>query len=411
MARTSFLLINVVLGTFVLSSISGASGNCVDGQTCYCDRVKGGDLADPSVLLCEDFESPMLHDDVSVGGVGPWYNDGTYTNARGAYSYWTRTYGPSVSECAWTSGEPVSPKRGKTCGYSTCYPKEWRVDNLWDGNNGACIDIVANGEFDDEIPTNAEPFGPGGARGVFDGRQSLAHRVQAGRTSGIIGTGTFNGSYRTIGVTMALAYPTNSAAADLWRYPWKHNEWATAAEQRGDGPFLFHNTNALSEDDPFQMFMFIARDSSQAACETAFANAQVRRGAVSCNSVALYYRADPAYYKRSRDFPSGTWGCAQGYFENLGSTNTKIQVWFNGTLIVDIQNLDSRFLSARDGYTALSWNNYANRNQTSDLSTQTTYRYEDNLHVRAGAPVSCEQIGFSNPGSNPAPPAAPVLLR
>ncbi len=399
----------IALGIALSALQAEAATNCIDGVNCYCDRVRpGGDLADPNLIFCEDFEAVTLHDDSSVGGVaplfGPWYDKGYY---RGENSYWQRTYGSGVSDCAWRQGQPASPKVGVTCNANTCYQGEWRADDRWQANSFACLDIVQDGEFDDEISSNVSPSVPGKHSGVFDGKQSLAQRTAPGRLGGITGFAKFPGTYRTFGVTMAVGYPTNSARANLWDDPWKHNEWETASEGKMDGIFLFHNTGGLQEDDPFQMFMFHANGSSQSQCETALAKASVVRGSVWCNDVALYYRADPLYYKRSRDFPFGTWGCAQGYFKDLGASNSIIKIWFNNTLIIHIENLDTRSFSARSGYKSLVWNNYANRNQTSNLSTESTYRYEDNIHVTAGAPASCAQVGFS--GSTPPPATSDPL--
>jgi len=388
------------------------SAPCTDGVDCYCDRVQGGDLNDPNVVLCEDFEAVTLHDDVNVGGgaplYGPWYDHGFEPTRRGVNSYWTKTYGPSMFICAWPADTPQNPTVGITCkpGETTggCFPAEWRADDLWQGNDYACIDIVQNGEFDDEIPSLLDPVVVGSHSGVFDGKQSLAHRVRAGSTAGILGIGNFGQALKTLGVTMAVAYPTNSAQVDLWDYPWKHNEWQTVAESRFDPAFVFHNKSELSDDTPFAHSMLIHRSKTLSDCQAALANANIRRGNVFCAANGnLWYRADPNFYKQSTDFPFGTWGCVQGHFENLGSLNTSVKIWFNDTLIIDFDGLDGSFLSNRDGYNALMWNNYSNRNQTSNLSTETTYRYEDNIHITADPPVSCEQIGFPT-GTQPPPP-------
>ncbi len=378
---------------------------CTDGSDCYCDRVvkSGNPSFDPSLIFCEDFEAATLHDDTHHGGgapfYGPWYDDTGYPGGRGSHSYWTRTYGPAASDCAWRrNGQESSFKRGFQCNFDTCFAGEWSVGDPWNANSFACLDIVRDGEFAAEVADIQAPLAPGNHSGVFDGWQSLAHRTAPRRTGGITGEANWDKAYKTFGVTMALAYPTNSERANLWRAPWKHNEWRSVADGSEDGIFLFHNGSSLSEEDPFQMFMFHADGSTQAQCESALVRARVIRGKVWCNDVALYYRADPAYYQRSSDFRFGTWGCARGYFKNLGADNSLIQIWFNDQLIVHIENLDTRVFSAREGYKALIWNNYSNLNEEaanpSERSRETTYRYEDNIHIRAGAPVACSQIGF-----------------
>lgn len=420
--RSSFVAsaaLAVVVGLVVLPVRPANAGTCTDGVDCYCDKVEGGVNNDPKVVLCEDFEASTLHDDVGTGGgsprFGPWYDDAGYTGARGANSHWSKTYGSVVGNCAWSSGQPGgTPTVGRNCNFGTCFGAEWRADDHWQGNNKACMDVVRDGEFDDEIAGLTPNL-------VHDGRQSLGFRVRPADTSGILGFGNFGKAITTLGVTMAVAYPSNSASADLWKYPWKHNEWITAVDGgRGDGAFLFHNTNALSADDPFQQFMFIRNTGGYGVsqCNTAIAGANKRRGVFSCNDVAMYYRADPAYYDRTHDWPFGTWACVQGYIQRLGTSNVSIQIWFNGTLIVDADGLNGSFLSSRGGYTHLAWNAYSNRNQTSDKSTQTTYRFEDNVHVRGGndaecaggacAPAPCGLVGG---GTTPlGAPGKPVLV-
>lgn len=61
---------------------------------------------------------------------------------------------------------------------------------------------------------------------------------------------------------------------------------------------------------------------------------------------------------------------------------------------------------ASNRYDSLIWNAFPTANQDTDPSrtTQTTFRYEDNVHIRGGSPVSYAQIGF---GSSSAPAGFP----
>ena len=77
--------------------------------------------------------------------------------------------------------------------------------------------------------------------------------------------------------------------------------------------------------------------------------------------------------------------------------------------IVDISNMNTLSM-VPGGYNGFEFNNYANTNQGGGPipSTQTSFRYEDNIHIRAGAPVSCSQIGFGSsigPSTGPSTPA------
>ncbi len=414
--RLHALLAWAVLGLLYLPS-AAAGADCTDGVDCYCDRQNTS-----NTLVCEDFEAPTLHGDTgpgdhtNAGGEnvhGPWYDEGS-TDYRGANNYWTETYGSVTNGCAWRSGQPSNPEVGISCSAGTCFAAEWRADDKWDANSFACVDVIQDGEFDDEVSSIADPIVPSASgeshRGVFDGKQVLGRRIAPGKTNAMGSRARFGGAYKTVGMTMALAYPTNSEQVNVWGSPWKHNEWATPTGF-DDGPIVFHNGGSLAEDDPFQQFMWYASGRGEGDCESALAGANVRLGNVSCHSVAMYYRADPSAYRRSEDFPFGTWGCVQGYLKDLGSSDTEIKIWFNGKLIVDIDELDGSFLASKDGYTNLYWNSYANKNAASlgdSPTTETTYRYEDNIHVTNGPPVSCDQIGFSGfPDNIPAPDPNP----
>src|SRR5262249_21379003 len=147
-------------------------------------------------------------------------------------------------------------------------------------------------------------------------------------------------------------------------------------------------------------------------------------GEFTCNDAGFTFSADPSVYSHDLDWPWGSWGCVRGYFQNLGTTRGSIQIWFTGPKgvekqIVDLSNMDMTGMSSKNGYDGLIWNDYANSNQGPPYpgapwtpTTQETFRYEDNVHVTAGAPVSCAQIGYGgggSPGPTPAPvaPAAP----
>ena len=90
----------------------------------------------------------------------------------------------------------------------------------------------------------------------------------------------------------------------------------------------------------------------------------------------------------------------------MGTSNMTIKLWHNGRLIFHLANFDANAAFAVDYYTDFKWNTYSNMNQSSATS-RTTYRYEDNVHIREGEPVSCDQIGYAT-GSTPPPPPPPA---
>jgi hypothetical protein len=83
----------------------------------------------------------------------------------------------------------------------------------------------------------------------------------------------------------------------------------------------------------------------------------------------------------------------------MNTNNMTIKLWHDGVLIFHLTNFDAASSMVNQDYSDFSWNSYANYNQTvGQATTHTTYRYEDNVHIRNGPPVSCAQIGFDRDG-------------
>ena len=403
------------LGAFaVLGAQTAAAAPCTDGVDCYCDCVKGANRGDgfasaqcaaknvrtdASLLMCEDFEAPNLTQDVgrgvTNGNYGPWYDDTGYAGNRGNNSYWSKNYGPANQSCSMTRSDP-RPSQGAACNFPTCMSGEWSAGDRWGGNTGACIDIMRNGEFDDEVSTNREPTIPGGGAGVIDGNAIMANRVGRGSVAGIHGSKSFR-AVSTIGITGAVAFPADILSSQVWNSPWKDNEFGSAMEHWHRGA-----TGIGTQDDlPYMPFRFAV-----GSCAAATANAVAHVGVVGCNSAAIIAGPGNAY-SQPTDFPFGTWGCSQAYMSGMNTGNMTWKVWHNGKLIIHISGIDGRRLQ-QQSIDVFKFNNYANHNQFAGQSTtRTTYRYEDNIHVREGEPVSCQQIGFTSLTPPPPPPTTP----
>lgn len=378
-----------------------ASGPCVDGSTCHCDTV-----SDPNLLACEDFEAPTLGKDVNAGGgspnYGPWYDDSGLTEARGFNAYWPQNYGSAVGTCAWRFGEPASPSKGNTCRFNTCFLQEWSPGDPWNGNDGACVDIIKAGEFDAEVSTLADPVIPGGGSGVFAGSHSMGYRIAPRETGGILGALNLGASYTDIGITMALGYASNVGTAGVWAEPWKHAEWGT-------NPWIefWHLGNTglnRPQSLPYSPFMF---HTSESGCNTSLAGATVSVGDADCTDIALRMGADTGVYDQATDFPWGSWACHQARITGMGTASMELRIWHNETLIFEMTGFDSSVLR-NQSYKFMNWNAYSNANQTTtnptvtcedrgSCTTETTYRYEDNITITNGPPVSCSDIGFTLP--------------
>jgi hypothetical protein len=427
MIKTSILsslpaMLFVAIG--LLLPATGTAASCTPGTDCYCDKVKNpsSPLYDPSLLFCEDFEAPTLYNDQGVGDgppyYGPWYDNTGWSANRGNNSYWAKTYGNGVGNYLFESGSPSNPSRGSRCSISLCTgTKAWDARNRWSANGYQPLLAIFTdaSDFNAEVrsldaPTNTAD----GTPGVFDGNATLAFRIPPGESGGIAGAAGFP-TTRTIGLTMAVAYPRNALSAGIIGAPgggnaaWKHNEWSTAYGNGNDGLFAFYN-QADREDFPFAGFIGSFEDQNDTNCSSA----NTRVGETSCLGSGLGINWSAGPYDQATDFPMGTWGCIRGYIENAGTSNQRFRVWFQGPdmaserLIVDF-TMNATRLDNKNGYTDMVWNAYANTNQGGGYvsTTETTFRYEDNVHARQGTPVPCSQIGYGGPSGGGGPVSLP----
>lgn len=375
---------------------------CSDGVDCYCDRVKNpSNVAyDRSLIYCEDFEDPAYYNDVP----GAWYRSpSSNPGFRGGASRWLEIY-HNTSEGNWRQGQPSNPTRGSTCSYNVCGPSEWRKDDLWQGNSVAALDVQAVGEHDDEIAGLTLNQG-------HDGNRWMAWRIAPNKTAGIMGEIRF-ASTTEIGFTALVAYSSNLATAvgsgdwggDFIRQPWKHEEW-------GQNLSTLFMGNVGAGGAPFSPAIF---HKSQTACEALVANANVTVGRIACNDAALQIGAD---FRRSTQWPLGTWACVRGHIKGMNSTNGSMDIWFNDRKIFSMTNANFAATLRDNSFSNFSPNHYFNGNTGlwyATASVETFYRYSDNVHVRSGPPAACTDIanpgGSPPPDSDPLPLPAPVLL-
>jgi hypothetical protein len=401
--RHSSLALRLSIATFASLIAAAASqpslaASCTDGVDCYCDRV-----SDPQLLVCEDFETRGYYEDVD----GAWYKSPAGNSGfRGGASAWLAKW-RSTGSGNWHAGEPANPKRGTTCGYSTCGPAEYHPTNLWDGNSNATIDIQRPGDEDAEVP---------GLTLDSDqhdlGNQWMGWRVPRGN-GGIMGEMYFNPPATEVGLTYLGGYSTNLASAvadwngDFPGQPWKHEEWGASQSTLFQG-------NVGGVAGPFSPTLFGGSN-----CSGALAAATLSVGSADCYGGNFRVKAN---FDRSSQWPLGTWGCVQGHIKGLGTRSGEMRIWFNERLIFEIRNADFTQLLRDQNIDRLFPDTYYNGNGGGPGSTpslQTFYRYQDNFHARRGPPVSCQAVGFGGPSSPPPPPpddpppgapAAPILL-
>lgn len=393
----------------------GGGGGCTDGVDCFCDRVSdpGDPLYDPSLLFCEDFEDSQFYTDTSpnwVLGSGSPYN-------RGLNSLWLTRYGGNA-DLGPRSSDP-SPYIGTACGLSRCsgireYCSEQQglltsagLADCWGpgANSGSCIDIQRSGDFNAELGTLTLSGGKGEAPDVGAGNQHLAERWGPNNTCGISGTATFPASTE-VGITRAVAIATNMTASGLNSTYLKFDEWGNGSSDSNIEFWSLGNLVSVGDSShfPFRSFIFTgtkgaSNASRQADCLDAISGATVHLGGgLSCgpsDDIKFTYRPDSSLYQQTRDWPLGQWKCVKSHISGMGTTNLTVKIYFGDTLITHISGIDGTKVTNQN-YTLMSYGSYANYNAGQGVgpSTVPTYRYMDNVHIRAGEPVACSAIGY-----------------
>lgn len=421
---------------------SSADAACTKGTNCFCDTATSSGR-----LLCEDFDAPTLYSDTGYGNGAPLYGPpydptggSNGANDRGANSYWNKKYSGAVSQIHWANTEPASPTLGPTCSTTLCNGlKQWEASNLWNANaySPKLFFPTQASDFTAEIGTLSAPTNTSnGVAGIFAGNASLAHRIPAGTTSGITGRAAFGSLVTTFSITEAVAYPTNLCAANsVTTSNWKNNEFEyDLGVTGGDGLFLFGKNLVCNTLFPFHQFTFSTSSmgateaAKKATCDTRKAAATVTKGTLGCDNAGNFtWGAASADYARSTDWPLGTWGCAREEIRDFGTTNSGATIWFTPTagpnagveqILVNFTGMDLTGHTANyggtPGYTAMNWNAYANANQGGDTgpTTETFFRYEDNLFIKSGlTPLTCAQIGFGGGAPVLTNPRQPINLR
>lgn len=392
----------------------GGGSTCTDGVNCLCDTY-----SDANLIYCNDFENNNYYATTN------WVAGGGDRGLASDYNLQVNdNNGPGGGW--WSAGTPVSPKVGSTCNPPSgqvCGYREWCSDfqsqlvlgfvgsDCWDGNSGSLVDIQRSGDFDEEVPGLTLTGGKGVTADIGGkGRTHLAYRVPPGNEGTTIGgynwgddRGPFLGKKLEIGVTEAVAYSSNIVTSGLLGAHQKGDEW-------GDYPYaewwMYGNmveSGGGLDAFPFKNY-FWTNNTTQEDCEAAQAAATMLVGTWSgCGGDKMYYKAavgtGTGQYKQSVHWPFGTWACVQGHAVwtgTAGSRKLEVEVKLNGVTVIHFTNFNAEILQSNAGYDELVFNMYSNTNAAGQgtPSTQTGYRYKDNLIIRSGSPVSCATIGY-----------------
>lgn len=409
------MLLPVIFLIILCSEI--AESACTIGTDCFCDTA-------PTNLFCEGFDAPTLYQNTGAGGgtpyYGPWWDDTANCNFgtwRGCNAYWTHKYSTGVSSYRTVVNFPVTPTFGNVCGngFTLCANNVYLNGNLNNTNGtggGVAVQMgimsVAS-DFSAIIGTEIAPTNTrSGTAGVYDGNANLGFIIPAGQSGGIAGETTFSPTTH-LGVTYAVALPLNHVTSGISSCSgdcnWKWDEWIQTNETgfQYDSIAGFAVLGSGSADNPQVPFTgFIQMTTG--TCATVRAAEVINKGAVvQCqDNNTIQFRGDTSY-QFPRDWPLGTWACVRMEMDLSTITNVKFKQWIlssvltSETLVTDISGWDFTGTSLTGGYKGIKWNAYSNANQGlgGTPTNATTFRYEDNMIVTNGTPVSCAQIGFS----------------
>lgn len=421
----------IALAALVAAGPGAARANdCTKGTDCYCDCVTQtppsaackekypGITHDSSLRLCMDFEQAPLYDGSGLANGAPEYGpayDPTGSSAaygRGFNSAWVQLYGNGASDCIRRNGEPANPRIGASCdttnlGGGPCRETlEWcseaqggLVDgggaDCWQANDEACIDIYRAGEWNEEVPSLGELDPP-------DGRAALGLRnsTTADKNAGFSMTKSFERG-TDIGITMITGISGNAFdSGSVTEAPWKFEEWGDAT---ASAIFPQGATHGACSDDMKPFCPIVFRDPSQISngtCATDIAGATNTVGAVSCTGPddGTTFRWIPGNYNRVTDFALDTAHCVRGHISGIGSPNMSVKVWLDGDsaadLVIDVSGVNGTRVLDAAGWSFFGFDNYSNY-KTGHSIPSAVRRMYDNVHIRAGAPVSCAQVGFT----------------
>lgn len=399
---------------FVVSSTSSALSTCTPGTDCYCDCVTnatkgassacttkwGANIFDASLIFCEDSEAPPLwdfanhlsYDNDGAPYYGPAYDDNGFPNLRGENSYWKHTYGYPNAMGAWRDGQPASPTYGPVCNPTAAtndicgYEMLLGDSNPWQANESTAVLRIMTDGTGPYIGTVTG--GHSTSRDVWAGNASFEAIQQAGRSGAHFGDKNF-ASTTEVGVTAAAFWSSNTASSGVLNAAIKG--WEFADNATGFAEWISggrqQSSCAGSALAPFSGLFWLAAG----ATFSQLSGTTQTVGSICDNTVVAVLV--PSWTRPSDFF--GKWFCLRYHVSGLGTTNVSVQIYDpttnNTNKILDISNLDGTKLRNKkyNRVEIQAYNNAGEINQTQDSS-----QGFDNVHVRRGEPVTCQQIGF-----------------
>jgi hypothetical protein len=385
----------------LLFAPSLAEAACSDGSTCFCDTLThpGGD----NIVWCEDF------DDLS------WDEPtGTVWDSVAGY----RSQGSPTGVCL----------QGTTPG----------VAGEGTSNDHFCYDFVQN-----------DTCNVSGETECALGNQSLGQKYNIGFTHGIFMEYDLGQTLQDFGITVLVKYSDNFDTVGNDN-GFKNDEWLTDEVPGAiDQPTGFHfgqdvssfwDCHANKEQDAggtglmsgvgpgdrnweVKMFLDDLNGIGECSSDANWSSVTVSKGRACCTNAKVVhwspYSSD--FEGGSFDWNDGEWGCLKTKIIGAGTASMSVQQWWRGerdtteTEVFNMSGLDTTG-SYFEGMNGIAFNNFYNGGNGFDSGYCTdspgggnhsppcpdAYRYQDNMIVTDGEPITCAVAMAEILGSPPA---------
>jgi len=124
-----------------------------------------------------------------------------------------------------------------------------------------------------------------------------------------------------------------------------------------------------------------------------------------------YCGATYNYSSDEIDMSGGSWGHYKAHVKraNPGVANGTLKVWFNGSLVIDVYNLDSNPLGSSTDF--IGFVEFGGYNHAANFTGSTWYLWMDNIYVGTTEKGGGSQPKPTTPPAPAGPPSAPAGLK
>lgn len=376
-------------GPFRLVNASGSFGACTNGTDCFCDTIAAA-IAPTNVIYCEDFDDET----------------------------WDDTTGETAGAAGFMDLVGICPGGGTYADEGT--------------DPADCVNFVQNDTCD-----------VAGETDCAKGNQSLGQKFDEGYTHGIHANPGFTG-VQNFGITTLVKYSANFTTVGTQGFKgdeffvtrrggqdtptgihWGQDVssfWDCQANKEFDaanGGSLLSGTGPGDHNWETKLFTTDGHPTTpfgDCGSDASWSSAAITLGKMCCtNAEVIHWAPYTASFEGGTfDWADGTWGCLRTKVTGFGTSSMAVQQWWQDesdaaeSLVISFSGVNT----ADSYFTHLdqwAYNNYFNGGDGfgsgyctsatpphSGLGCSRAYRYEDNIIITDGDPVSCAQVGLGS---------------